>query len=155
MNFRMFCKQCIYEDTSPAGIVCIKVVGSRIILARLSGCIDFLELETCHSSQHNDSPSPYQRCKLIKFSKLHRIFNWLRFNIIAGHNEDGNPFSSDYKRTATFTIDVENEIRCVWLTTQKAHSQPITCLECEGGRMITGSQDHTLKVTSKCSSNYR
>lgn len=28
----------------------------------------------------------------------------------------------------------------------KAHQQPIICLKCEGGRVISASQDHSLKV---------
>lgn len=39
----------------------------------------------------------------------------------------------------------------------KAHQQPIICLKCEGGRVISASQDHSLKVrcfdlfiTEKC-----
>lgn len=30
--------------------------------------------------------------------------------------------------------------------TVRAHQQPINCVDCEGGRIVTGSQDHTLKV---------
>jgi len=41
---------------------------------------------------------------------------------------------------------LDSEIRCVWLTTLKAHQQPITCMDSEGGRILTGSQDHCLKV---------
>lgn len=32
------------------------------------------------------------------------------------------------------------------VATVKAHQQPIKCMETEGGRVVTGSQDHTLKV---------
>lgn len=28
----------------------------------------------------------------------------------------------------------------------KAHQQPIICLKCEGGHVISASQDHSLKV---------
>lgn len=63
--------------------------------------------------------------------------------IIAGHTGDG---FAEHERFSTYSLEMESEIRCVWLTTQKAHQQPITCLECEGGRILTGSQDHTLKV---------
>lgn len=45
----------------------------------------------------------------------------------------------------------------------KAHQQPIICLKCEGGRVISASQDHSLKVRcfdlfiteKKTSQNYR
>lgn len=32
------------------------------------------------------------------------------------------------------------------VTSVKAHQQPIICLKCEGGRVISASQDHSLKV---------
>lgn len=37
-------------------------------------------------------------------------------------------------------------MRCLKIVVTKAHQQPITCLDSEGGRVLTGSQDHTLKV---------
>ena len=36
--------------------------------------------------------------------------------------------------------------KCRKLSSVKAHQQPITVLDCESGRIVTGSQDHTLKV---------
>ena len=38
------------------------------------------------------------------------------------------------------------EVRCIWLTTLRAHQQPITCMESMGVQVVTGSQDHSLKV---------
>lgn len=37
-------------------------------------------------------------------------------------------------------------MRCLKVTSNKVHQQPITCLDSEGGKIVTGSQDHTLKV---------
>lgn len=51
----------------------------------------------------------------------------------------------EVSRTVSYSND--GEIKCVWLTTLKAHQQPIVCLDCEGGRLLTGSQDHTIKVS--------
>jgi WD40 repeat protein len=42
--------------------------------------------------------------------------------------------------------DADEEFRCLKVFSLKAHQQPIICLDCEGGRILTGSQDHTLKV---------
>ncbi len=33
-----------------------------------------------------------------------------------------------------------------WLHRARAHQQPVTCLEAGGGRALTGSMDHTLRV---------
>jgi hypothetical protein len=40
----------------------------------------------------------------------------------------------------------DEDLRCIRLNTTKAHQQPITVLDSEGGRVLTGSKDHTLKV---------
>lgn len=40
----------------------------------------------------------------------------------------------------------EEDLRCIKISSHKAHQQAITVLDSEGGRVLTGSQDHTLKV---------
>ena len=40
----------------------------------------------------------------------------------------------------------DDNIRCTLHTTAKAHQKPINLLLSECGRVVTGSQDHTLKV---------
>lgn len=40
----------------------------------------------------------------------------------------------------------EEDLRCMKISSHKAHQQAITVLDSEGGRVLTGSQDHTLKV---------
>lgn len=40
----------------------------------------------------------------------------------------------------------EEDLRCLKKGTHRAHQQAITVLDSEGGRVLTGSQDHTLKV---------
>jgi hypothetical protein len=55
--------QCIYEDGNPAGVVCIKIVGSRVISARLNGTLDFIEVVlTSNNGLFKENPSPYHRC---------------------------------------------------------------------------------------------
>lgn len=44
--------------------------------------------------------------------------------------------------------DGDEDLRCIQLNTTRAHQQPITVLDSEGGRVLTGSKDHTLKVGS-------
>lgn len=38
-------------------------------------------------------------------------------------------------------------MRCLHLESLKAHNQPITVLETNGAYIVTGSQDHMLKVS--------
>lgn len=40
----------------------------------------------------------------------------------------------------------EEDLRCLKIGSHRAHQQAITVLDSEGGRVLTGSQDHTLKV---------
>jgi len=42
--------------------------------------------------------------------------------------------------------DSDEDLGCIQLNTTRAHQQPITVLDSEGGRVLTGSKDHTLKV---------
>jgi len=63
-----------------------------------------------------------------------------------GEPEDKGGNSQNAPGVPTFSV--ETEIRCVWLASDKAHQQPITCLDCEGGKILTGGQDHCLKVSN-------
>jgi hypothetical protein len=38
------------------------------------------------------------------------------------------------------------ELRCRKVSCVRAHQQPITAMQVEAGRIVTGSHDHTLKV---------
>ena len=40
----------------------------------------------------------------------------------------------------------EDTIRCHSLASLRAHQRPINCLQYEGDRIVSASQDHTLKV---------
>lgn len=40
----------------------------------------------------------------------------------------------------------EEELRCILEYHQQGHRMPVTCLEVAGGTVMTGSQDHTVKV---------
>lgn len=44
------------------------------------------------------------------------------------------------------TIQTEEDMRCIKISTQRAHQQVITVLDSDHGHVITGSQDHILKV---------
>lgn len=42
----------------------------------------------------------------------------------------------------------EEDLRCMKIGSHKAHQQAITVLDSEGGRVLTGSQDHTHYILS-------
>lgn len=44
------------------------------------------------------------------------------------------------------SMQTEEDLRCMKIGSYRAHQQAITVLDSEGGRVLTGSQDHTLKV---------
>lgn len=44
------------------------------------------------------------------------------------------------------TTQSVEDLRCIKLCSHRAHQQVITVLDSEGGRVLTGSQDHTIKV---------
>lgn len=43
-------------------------------------------------------------------------------------------------------MQTEEDLRCIKICTQRVHQQVITVLDCDHEHVITGSQDHTLKV---------
>ncbi|XP_022907413.1 sterol regulatory element-binding protein cleavage-activating protein [Onthophagus taurus] len=118
----------IYEDDSEnGGVTSVKMIGSRVIAARLHGTIDFLQLQSYNQGRAID----------WNFSCAYR----------RTHIRTGSTGSiSDAKNVIQISENAKEDMRCFKVLCAKAHQQPITCLDCEGGRILTGSQDHTLKV---------
>lgn len=117
--------RCIFEDGNESGITNVKIIGSRVIVARLCGSLDFLQLQTYNQGRPVD----------WNFTCAYR-----RTHIRTGS------MGSISEREIKNQNDLEEDLRCMKVFSIKAHQQPITCLDCEGGRIVTGSQDHTLKV---------
>lgn len=38
--------QCLYEDPNSIGSTAVKIIGNRVVVAKLNGCIDFLEIDS-------------------------------------------------------------------------------------------------------------
>ncbi|KAG8239294.1 hypothetical protein J437_LFUL019075 [Ladona fulva] len=113
---------CLFDDGSGVGITSVKIIGNRVVAAKLSGSIDFFELESYRKGKQMD----------WGFNSYHR----------RTHVRTGSAGSLDWDAV----LQSDEDIRCVCIGTVRAHQQPITVLDSEGGRIITGSQDHTLKV---------
>ncbi|KAK9879461.1 hypothetical protein WA026_006532 [Henosepilachna vigintioctopunctata] len=119
--------KCIYnEDSDRVGITHIKILGSRVVAARLFGTLDFFMLQTYNQGRPID----------WNFTVAYR-----RTHIRTGsHGSMPDQHSLNYEATL-------DELRCIKLLSLKAHQQPISCLECEGNRVLTGSLDHTVKLS--------
>ncbi|CAG9558135.1 unnamed protein product [Danaus chrysippus] len=129
---------CVYQS-SMAGISHVRVLssGRRVLAASLTGHLSLLRLDACTSSgAHVD----------WRFSTAHR-----RTHKRTGSAEllrTGSGFNENRK---SFSYDADNnndEVVCVRVAHCRAHQQPITELQSEGGRVLTGGQDHVLKVFS-------
>uniref|UniRef100_A0A182P5P6 Sterol regulatory element-binding protein cleavage-activating protein n=1 Tax=Anopheles epiroticus TaxID=199890 RepID=A0A182P5P6_9DIPT len=123
---------CIYdaEHSHNNGVTNIKLTGDRVIAARLSGRIDFFRLETYTQGRQIDwgFTSAYRRTHMRTGSA-------------------GSLGSLQAAMTASSSSHADSEeLRCLLEFQQQGHQQPVTCLEVAGNTVMTGSQDHTLKV---------
>ncbi|KAJ4442079.1 hypothetical protein ANN_11945 [Periplaneta americana] len=117
--------KCLFEDGSGCGITSVKIIGNRVVAAKLTGSVDFLELESySHGRQMDWGFTAYRRTH-VRSGSTGSIVDWESIN--KGEDSD-------------------EDLRCIRLNTTRAHQQPITVLDSEGGRVLTGSKDHTLKV---------
>ncbi|XP_050513824.1 sterol regulatory element-binding protein cleavage-activating protein isoform X1 [Diabrotica virgifera virgifera] len=117
--------KCIFEDGVESGINHLKIVGAKVIAVRLCGLIELLQLQTYNQGRPIDwnFTCAYRRMHVRTASA-------------------GSISEQDLKKPG----NNEDDLRVIKIHSSKAHQQPITCLDCEGGRILTGSQDHTLKV---------
>uniref|UniRef100_A0A182J1D0 Sterol regulatory element-binding protein cleavage-activating protein n=1 Tax=Anopheles atroparvus TaxID=41427 RepID=A0A182J1D0_ANOAO len=131
---------CIYEaeNSHNNGVTNIKLTGDRVIAARLSGRIDFFRLETYTQGRQIDwgFTSAYRRTHMRTGSagSLSSFQSAMTSSGIGGSQQSSHG-----------TTDSE-ELRCMLEFQQQGHQQPVTCLEVAGNTVMTGSQDHTLKV---------
>ncbi|KAG5316607.1 SCAP protein, partial [Pseudoatta argentina] len=114
--------KCLFDDGSALGISAVRLVGSRVVAAKLNGAVDFLQLESYSEGQQIDwGFTSYRRTHVRTGS--------------AGSPMDLNNY-----------MQTEEDLLCMKIGSHRAHQQAITVLDSEGGRVLTGSQDHTLKV---------
>ncbi|XP_052826909.1 sterol regulatory element-binding protein cleavage-activating protein [Octopus bimaculoides] len=105
---------------------CLLVFYYRLVASRLDGSMDFLELET--------------------FQNLGNISS----NSTPGLHTRGpvrHPSSSASNKNSTGTVGCwEESVSCALLQRIQAHQKPITALQSEAGRVVSASDDRTLKV---------
>ncbi|XP_048154470.1 sterol regulatory element-binding protein cleavage-activating protein isoform X1 [Corvus hawaiiensis] len=107
------------NDEGQSGITALVFLNNRIVAARLNGSLDFFSLET------------------------HTALNHLQFRgvcVPAGApGRSSLPPSPELGRGAAVRCQLTHSVAC-------AHHKPITALKAAAGRLVTGSQDHTLRV---------
>ncbi|EFN85276.1 sterol regulatory element-binding protein cleavage-activating protein [Harpegnathos saltator] len=116
--------KCLFDDGSELGITAVKLIGSRVVAAKLNGTLDFLQLES--------------------YSEGHQI-DWGFTSYRRTHVRTG---SAGSPMDLNNGMQTEEDLRCIKIGTQRAHQQVITVLDSDHGHVITGSQDHVLKVHS-------
>ncbi|KAK2173041.1 hypothetical protein NP493_908g00028 [Ridgeia piscesae] len=115
----------LYQE-GKAGVTAVCFVANRVIAARLSGDIDFLELETFQNMNAPRTPTSVSRL-------YNRAGHFCRLS--SGHVTESHDLRT-----------WDDIIHVTLLSTAHAHQRPINLLQTEGGRVVSGGQDHTLKV---------
>jgi len=106
---------CEYDDGRCNAVSHVKLVAGRLIVARIDGNLDFLELVSFGTINEQQAASKS------------------RIRLLSSHSNDS---LSSYGE----------DLRLAWKHSSRAHMQSITCMVVQGTKLITGSQDHTLRV---------
>ena len=109
----------------------LKLCGFKLVIARLSGHLEFFDIKV--SSSVN-----FQRQNSVPLSPANLGPTRRQ------HLRTGSGVSLDGCEIPQYTTN--DNIRLEWVYSTRAHPQPLTCLDCQGGRILTGSHDHTLRV---------
>ena len=108
--------KCQYEDGRGNGASHVKILPGRLVVARIDGHLDFLDIVSVSSSVSEVSTPSRSRLRLMS----------------AGSSESLTCYA--------------DEIRLSWSSSTRAHLQSISCVSVQERRLITGSTDHTLRV---------
>ncbi|RZF38724.1 hypothetical protein LSTR_LSTR014382 [Laodelphax striatellus] len=120
------------DEGEGAGLTCVKLVGggggggNQVVAARLNGSLDVYSL----SWQRTHAAISLHRRTHIRTGSAGSPLDWTGGGVVGEGSDDQSSFV------------------VVRTSSTRAHQQPITVLDVEGGRVLTGSQDHTLKVMS-------
>lgn len=133
------------------GVTNIKLAGDKVIVTRLSGRIEFLKLETYTQGRHIDwgFTSAYRRSIYLFF--LSTKISYLKsYCLLLAHIRTGSAGSLSAIHNSgsptTNSVPFSEELRCILEFQHNGHQQPINCLDVFSSTVLTGSQDHTLKV---------
>ncbi|XP_072029626.1 sterol regulatory element-binding protein cleavage-activating protein-like [Amphiura filiformis] len=108
-----------FYDDKNIGATEMCMIGNRVVIARLDGTIDFLDLVSHHSVH-------VSHARLSDFMTDHR--------------------GVTRSNSATEFLPMGGSIICSLFKSVLAHQQPINDMQVSRDHVITASQDHTLKV---------
>ncbi|XP_016931130.1 sterol regulatory element-binding protein cleavage-activating protein isoform X1 [Drosophila suzukii] len=126
--------KCAYQEDVKRnqGITHIHLNGDRVIVARLSGRLDFYRLETYYKGKQID----------WGFTSAYR-----RTHVRTGSTGSlGLMMHQQRCQQDTAQKTTKEEMKITLEGVRLAHQQPITCMQVVNDMVFTGSQDHTLKV---------
>ncbi|XP_060066336.1 sterol regulatory element-binding protein cleavage-activating protein-like [Ylistrum balloti] len=142
--------KCLHGD-SKEGVTALCYIRNRVVAARLDGTIDFLEMETFQNPiqpPHVPPPSSPAKGHVRNYSQSHINHSPNKKpGHVRNHSHTYVPPTMNHTIPAPTNMRKWEEIIHVTLIQRiKAHQQPIVSLQCQGGRVVSASSDHTLKV---------
>ncbi|XP_041365861.1 sterol regulatory element-binding protein cleavage-activating protein-like isoform X2 [Gigantopelta aegis] len=111
-------------DSNGSSVMGLCIVGNRVVAGRLDGTLDFLELETFRNPVSLSVPAAAPTRQVKGHSR---------------HYSHGSKISGELRLW-------DEVIHCNCVQSSQAHQQPINVIKTEGGRVVSASHDHTLKV---------
>uniref|UniRef100_A0A336MGS4 Sterol regulatory element-binding protein cleavage-activating protein n=1 Tax=Culicoides sonorensis TaxID=179676 RepID=A0A336MGS4_CULSO len=120
--------KCLFEPemiTNNIGVTNIRLVGDKVVAVRLSGRIDFLRLETYTQGRQID---------------------WGFTSTMRRSHTRTSSAGSVTQMGFNQSQSIKEELRCILEGHNLGHQQPVTCIDVVGCTLLTGSQDHTIKV---------
>lgn len=142
--------QCIYAESDRISITAVKLVGNIILAAKLNGTLCSYKLDFVVSYDNNELMNGMTKQRRGWYYFIYFIYHGnpviseTMWSIFAGHLRTYSVDSMYWQNLKCM------ELQCSKIETHKVHSKTITVLEVEGGRIITGSEDRTLKVSKVC-----
>ncbi|XP_078490120.1 sterol regulatory element-binding protein cleavage-activating protein [Ciona intestinalis] len=107
-----------HHDAGKPGVVFMDSEGTRIVVARLSGTLDFFILDGSRTSRENQ----------VQYR-----------GTTNRHRNNSSELLMDHANSNLLTLQLI-------YTVKSAHQQPISAFKMALGRVLTGSCDHTLKL---------
>ncbi|XP_069110525.1 sterol regulatory element-binding protein cleavage-activating protein-like [Argopecten irradians] len=142
--------KCLYGD-SKEGVIALCFIRNRVVAARLDGTLDFLEMETFHNPvqpPHVPPPSSPAKGHVRNYSQSHiNPSPTKKSGHVRNHSHTfAPPTTGHILPVPTSMRKWEEIIHVTQIQRIKAHQQPIVSLQSQGGRVVSASSDHTLKV---------
>ncbi|CAG0895526.1 unnamed protein product [Cyprideis torosa] len=156
---------CLLPPTFPNdGVTGVQLNGCHLIVARLSGWIQFCSLRYGRHPQGASSSSLLRQALnggvacdvesppaagVLAGENLYSAASPRRRGHARSSSVGSSTWCSSSRVTSGDPLGARADADCISPTVQRsfqAHQQPISVLTCSGGRVLTGGQDHVIKV---------